>query len=80
MLRVPCPWCGPRDEIEFRYGGPATIAYPSDPDAADDAAWAAFLFVRANPKGPIDERWYHVAGCRRWFDARRDTMTNEFLG
>ena len=23
MLLVRCPWCGPRDEIEFRYGGQA---------------------------------------------------------
>ncbi|MGZ8625813.1 MAG: sarcosine oxidase subunit delta, partial [Actinomycetota bacterium] len=23
MLLIPCPWCGPRDEVEFRYGGQA---------------------------------------------------------
>ncbi|HEX9342090.1 MAG TPA: sarcosine oxidase subunit delta, partial [Actinomycetota bacterium] len=28
MLLLPCPWCGPRDEAEFRYGGQAGIAYP----------------------------------------------------
>ena len=39
MLLVPCPWCGPRDEIEFRYGGQAGIAYPTDPDALTDAEW-----------------------------------------
>ncbi|MBL8960475.1 MAG: sarcosine oxidase subunit delta, partial [Gemmatimonadetes bacterium] len=21
MLQIPCPWCGPREEEEFRYGG-----------------------------------------------------------
>ena len=26
MLLIPCPWCGPRDEVEFRYGGEAHIA------------------------------------------------------
>jgi uncharacterized protein len=25
MLLVPCPWCGPRPEVEFRYGGQAGI-------------------------------------------------------
>jgi heterotetrameric sarcosine oxidase delta subunit len=79
MLHVPCPWCGPRDETEFRYGGQAGLAYPVDPDAVDDATWAEYLFMRDNPKGPFDERWYHVAGCRRWFVARRDTLTSEFL-
>ena len=68
MLLVPCPWCGPREEIEFRYGGQAGIAYPSDPEALSDEAWADFLFMRDNPKGAFAERWYHVAGCRRWFE------------
>ena len=31
MLLIPCPWCGPRDEIEFHYGGEAHIARPADP-------------------------------------------------
>ena len=78
MLLVPCPWCGPREELEFRYGGQAGIAYPSDPEALSDEAWADFLFMRDNPKGAFAERWYHVAGCRRWFNAVRDTATYAF--
>ena len=78
MLLIPCPWCGPRDEIEFRYGGQAGVAYPSDPDALTDAEWAEYLFMRENPKGDWTERWFHVAGCRRWFDVGRSTATNEF--
>lgn len=77
MLYLPCPWCGPRDETEFRYGGEAGVAYPGDPDALDDAAWAEFLFVRANPKGWFRERWVHTAGCRQWFTVERHTVTNE---
>jgi heterotetrameric sarcosine oxidase delta subunit len=79
MLRIRCPWCGPRDEIEFRYGGQAGLAVPPDPEALDDEEWARYVFVRDNPKGPFAERWVHAAGCRRWFDAIRDTVTNEFL-
>ena len=78
MLLITCPWCGPRDEIEFRYGGQAHLAYP-DPTAADDAEWAAYLFTRDNPKGLFRERWRHSSGCRRWFNALRDTTTNRIL-
>ena len=79
MLLVPCPWCGPRDEIEFTYGGQAEIAYPSNPGSLADEEWADFLFMRENPRGPFRERWYLVHGCRRWFDADRDTSDHRFL-
>jgi len=77
MLRIPCPWCGPRDEVEFHYGGQAHVRYPADPAALSDAEWAEFLFVRRNPRGRLAERWAHSGGCRRWFDLVRDTATNE---
>jgi heterotetrameric sarcosine oxidase delta subunit len=79
MMLIPCPWCGPREEAEFRYGGQAHVAYPADPDALSDAEWARYLYFRDNPKGPFAERWQHAAGCRRWFNAVRDTVTNEIL-
>ncbi len=78
MLLIDCPWCGPRDEVEFKYGGQAHVAYPGEPEETDDAAWAAYLFMRDNPKGAFAERWVHAAGCRRWFNAERDTVTNQF--
>jgi heterotetrameric sarcosine oxidase delta subunit len=77
VLRITCPWCGPRDEIEFRYGGQAHLAYPEDPDALSDEAWAAFLFLRDNTRGPFRERWCHAAGCGRWFNVARNTATHE---
>ena len=78
MLKITCPYCGPRDEIEFRCGGEAHIARPTDPDSISNAAWADYVFMRKNPKGNHAERWYHVNGCRRWFNAIRDTRTHEF--
>ena len=75
MLLIRCPYCGPRDEVEFRYGGQADLAYPADADALTDAAWADYLFMRDNPRGWFRERWNHAAGCRRWFNAVRDTGT-----
>ena len=41
--------------------------------------WAAYLYVRRNPRGPHAERWCHLQGCRRWFNLRRDTVTHEIL-
>ena len=80
MLLIPCPWCGRRDETEFRYGGEAHIVRPESPDALDDAAWADYLFMRSNPKGWFRERWLHVHGCRRWFNVVRHTVTHEIAG
>ncbi|MDQ3766559.1 MAG: sarcosine oxidase subunit delta [Actinomycetota bacterium] len=77
MLLIRCPWCGPRDEIEFSYGGEAHLAYPAEPDLLSDAQWADFLFMRHNPKGDFSERWYHSAGCRRWFNVIRSTVTHD---
>ena len=79
MLLIPCPWCGPRDEVEFHYGGEAHIARPEHPDALDDVAWADYLYMRADPKGALAERWVHGAGCRRWFNLVRDTVSHRIL-
>jgi heterotetrameric sarcosine oxidase delta subunit len=79
MLSLSCPWCGPRDETEFRNGGQAHIQIPTDPDLVTDERWADYLYMRDNTMGPSPERWYHVAGCRRWFHAVRDTRTNVVL-
>jgi sarcosine oxidase, subunit delta len=77
MLLIPCPWCGERDETEFRYGGQAHVARPLDPNATSDAEWAEYLFMRDNPKGWFRERWNHAAGCRRWFNMVRHTVTHK---
>ena len=78
MLKIDCPNCGPRDETEFHYGGQAHIAYPENPSELSDREWAEFLFYRENTKGIFAERWSHSAGCRKWFNALRDTVTYEF--
>ena len=78
MLQIQCPYCGLRDESEFSYGGEAHIARPLDPYALTDTQWSDYLFNRKNPKGVHLERWVHTAGCRRWFNAVRNTATHEF--
>lgn len=79
MQLIECPWCGPREEIDFSYGGEAHVRFPDRPAELDDTQWAHYLFFRSNPKGVFAERWSHSAGCRRWFNALRDTVTHRFL-
>ena len=79
MLLIDCPHCGPRDVTEFHYGGEAHIARPADPSALSDAEWRDFLFIRSNPKGVHFERWRHINGCARFFNAVRETVSDRFL-
>ena len=78
MLLINCPWCGERAETEFSYGGEAGIARPLDTAALDDRQWGDYLFMRRNPKGWHQEQWFHAAGCRRWFNAERNTLSYQF--
>lgn len=78
-MLIPCPHCGARDASECEYGGDAGVPVTIPPDATDEEAHAA-LHLRANPRGPHRELWYHAAGCRRWFAAMRDTLTHRFQG
>jgi len=77
MLRIGCPYCGVRDEEEFRFGGESHVTRPG-PEAAD-ASWGDYLFNRGNPKGVQYERWLHAFGCSRWFNVARNTLTHEIL-
>ncbi len=80
MLLIRCPYCEmDRPEIEFRYAGEAHIARPRDPAAQSDADWAAYLYMRSNPKGLHLERWHHVFGCARFFNVARDTVSDRIL-
>ena len=72
-LQIPCPHCGPRPVHEFLYVEVAEVPESiTDADARDlDRA-----FMRNNPAGLTSERWFHVAGCRRWLTVRRDTTSD----
>ena len=77
MLRISCPYCGTRDEVEFHCGGDAHIARPG-PDVSD-AEWSDYLFNHDNPKGLHFERWCHDFGCGQWFNVARHTVSHEIL-
>jgi sarcosine oxidase, subunit delta len=77
MLLIHCPYCNmERPEVEFRYAGEAHIARPADPATLSDEAWANYLYMRTNPKGTHYERWRHIHGCARFFNAVRDTVSD----
>ena len=79
MLKIPCPFCGPRNETEFAHGGTLKDRRPENASALDDQAWVEYLTVPDNPLGPVRERWWHVRGCGQWFTITRDTRTHDII-
>ncbi|MFM9845622.1 MAG: sarcosine oxidase subunit delta [Hyphomicrobiaceae bacterium] len=80
MLLIRCPYCAAeRPEIEFRHAGEAHVARAADPSQLSDQEWAEFLYFRSNPKGVHAERWRHVHGCGRFFNAIRDTVSDRIF-
>ena len=55
------------------------LARPADPSAVSDQDWADHLYMRRNRKGVHAERWRHVHGCARFFNALRDTSSDRIL-
>ena len=74
MQIFPCPFCGPRDEIEFHYvGEPKARHEPAG--SVSDAEWADYLWFNANSKGIAREIWLHLT-CMEMFAMTRDTALN----
>ena len=74
MLLIPCPYCGPRDQSEFDYGG-RVIALPGLEASAED--WHQALHLSCDNDRRVDEHWYHGAGCERWIRVSRDLYSHE---
>jgi len=77
MLLITCPWCGERAQVEFSYGGDATVERPDNPAAIELSTWLDHIYLRDNPRGLHLEWWHHSAGCRQWFKVHRDTHTHK---
>ena len=73
MLLIRCPYCGSRGlKLEFSYGGEAHIARPTPPDSGNARMTVGGVPVPAQ-QSAVDvhaERWRHVRGCARFFNAR----------
>jgi sarcosine oxidase subunit delta len=80
MLLIHCPYCEEeRPELEFRHAGEAHIARSGNIAGETDEAFESFFFIRSNPKGLHFERWRHIHGCARFFNAVRDTVSDKFV-
>ena len=75
---ISCPYCGPRDMVEFAYQGDGGRTRP-DPASADQAAWNAYVYDRPNPMGEHREVWQHSGGCRAHMAVVRNTLTHDVL-
>jgi heterotetrameric sarcosine oxidase delta subunit len=73
---LPCPNCGPRDVNEFSYAGEVTVRPRQSPSLRE---LTTYVYFRHNVAGVQREWWYHRLGCETWFQAERDTRTNEVL-
>lgn len=76
MILVPCPYCGPRNASEFHWKG--ELRERPDPLSTTPAEWRHYLYMRRNVAGWSAEKWFHNAGCGRYFILERNTVTNRF--
>ena len=44
-----------------------------------DADFEKFFFIRENRKGLVFERWRHLNGCGRFFNAVRHSVSDKFI-
>ena len=61
---------------EFSCAGEVTVRPQGAPSLRD---LASYVYFRRNVAGVQREWWYHRLGCEVWFQAERDTRTNEVL-
>ena len=79
MLYIKCPYCGLRSQIEFAYGGDATVKRPNLNQEVSNTEWDKFVYLRKSPRGRHLEFWHHISGCRQWIKVDRDTATHEIF-
>jgi len=76
---IRCPFCGPREQVEFAWLDAADVVRPTEPASTTDAAWTDYLYFRRGTPGASLERWHHLHGCGAHFTRRRDSVTHARL-
>jgi heterotetrameric sarcosine oxidase delta subunit len=61
---------------DFGYGGEISARPSADPSFRE---LNTYNYFRRNVAGVQREWWFHRSGCRVWFIAERNTVTNEVL-
>ena len=79
MQLFPCPFCGLRDETEFSFAAEAGKMRPEPAAEVPAEAWAEYLYLGDNPRGPTREIWLH-ATCGEFFLMERDTVSHVVAG
>ena len=81
MFLIHCPYCGEdREEEEFHASGQAHLPRPTDPDGMSDEEWGEDLNYRISARGAHRELWHHSAGCGKFFNVLRNTVSYEIYG
>lgn len=80
MLLISCPWCGPRDEREYIYGGDS-IKLPLLVDSMPESMkeWHEAVHIRSNTTEQNRELWFHGSGCEAWIEVVRNTSSHEII-
>ena len=73
MFVINCPYCGEREQSEFKVGGEAHIVRPKQLPIM--MINGRISFYEKNIKDQF-ERWVHTHGCRKWFNVVRDTSND----
>ena len=71
-----CPNCGIREVTDFAFGGEVSKRPTERPTFRE---LNTYTYFRRNVAGVQREWWNHRSGCRAWFLAERNTVTNEVL-
>ena len=79
MLLIPCPYCGPRPEIEFTYGGEAHIARPPTRPRSPTRHGPSSSTCAPTRRACTPSAGGTLHGCGRFFNALRDTVSDTFL-
>jgi sarcosine oxidase subunit delta len=69
--RLYCPYCGPREQREFRF-------HKTLPERADAEPYAR-VYERLGNMTHSREHWQHLDGCRAWLFVRRDPSSGAVL-
>lgn len=78
-MLITCPHCGSRPVEEFTFLGDAKPQRPTSNDPSTMEQWVDYVYLRDNPRGPIDEFAHHSGGCRTWLVLARNTETHEVI-
>ena len=61
---------------DFAFGGEVSPRPREEPSFRE---LSEYNYFRRNVAGVQREWWYHRSGCRTWFQAERDTRTNDVI-